>query len=91
MLINYYEVLISCIYAVFYRNCEFIKKQTNVLGETTLLQFGGTIDGQPNPLEIDLGINDFKVLCVIVILSEYATIMLPFQHGVNLSFTAHFK
>lgn len=44
-----------------FRDCEFVKKQTSVLGETTLLQFGGSIDGQPNPLEIDLGLNDFKV------------------------------
>lgn len=43
------------------RDCEYIKYQTGVLGETILLQFGGSIGGLPNPLEIDLGLTEFKV------------------------------
>lgn len=43
------------------RDCQYVKRQTNVLGETDLIQFGGLIDGQPNPVEIDLGLDAFQV------------------------------
>lgn len=50
----------------FYRNCGYFRKRTGVLGETRLLQFGGNIDGQPNPLVLDLGVERFQVRILFV-------------------------
>lgn len=50
--------LIICFH---YSDCEFTRVRTSVLNEGTSVQFGADIGGVPNPVEIDFGMEPWKV------------------------------
>ena len=45
----------------YFRDCEFFRLQTSVLGETTGIQFSSDINGQSNPIVVDFGVETWEV------------------------------
>lgn len=48
----------TCESSLFCRDCGYFSVRSGVLAEDVAIQFSSTIDGQPNPVEIDLGYVD---------------------------------